>query len=465
MKSYTRYLFSLSFLISSANAQYGLDIAREFIPDRLLSDAEYRRQMSEVIEAKGAIRPDIIWDYILYLRALGSDEDRLRITELRANAYAVENTVRSHRAAWMQRQREHVKSKDIDDDLRHQVLLAFEQSGPLHGDAYLTDGAAVIDDDPRRHYIAWRWIDRQSAGPFEEGVQYKELYENACRKIRLGFADPGIVLRDHSPENIDKTIDSIFARWYVFDGADHAGITNAADIVFALKKSKLASVYGGSIVVSTGVTPINPEVFFSPTVHVIGFGPFSVDQSFASDGQWYMALRYKYTIKDYTSPLSYIAVDIMGSFGQSVIDHRSVFRKNNNYSINGRDYVERLTMEWNRIHVSGIQRILTSISIPLIVPFDDVVVEGGIVAGMQQYHVSIDYHYIYYKGERIPNYGPRGWYWTLYNENRTGTVEFDKMEYLFFPTAGITWRLFPPISVQANISTGVWLVRLGVDIF
>ena len=440
-----------------------MDICREFIPDRLLGDAEYRRQMSEVIEAKGTIRPDILWDYILYLRTLGADGQQEQLSTLRANAYAVENTVRAYRVSWMTRQRQRLERMDIDNDIRHQVMLVFSRHDKSPGLDSMTSMTAVVDNDPRRYYIAWRWIDQESTGPYETGIDYRSFYESACRSRRSALTLSGNNTTEESPETIDAMIDSIVSQWYLFDDPVDAGSPDAADIVFALKKSKLTGDFGGTIVLSTGVTPINPEVYFTSTVDVIGYGPFSVEQSLNSSGQWYVALRYRYAFKEYISPLSYIAVDMMGSVGHSVIDHTMNYRKTDSYSLNGNDYYEDLSMEWKRIHISGIQRLLASVTIPLIVPIDNVVVEGGIVSGIQRYHVFIYYLYIYVKTELVPLIGGK-WRRILYNERHSGIVESDKVESVFFPTAVVTWRPYAPMSLQATISTGVWMVSLGVDI-
>jgi hypothetical protein len=464
MNSFFRLLLVLSMPGTIAVAQHGLDICREFMPERLMDDAEYRRQMSDVIEAKGAIRPDILWDYILYLRALGADGEQEKLSELRANAYAVENTVRTYRASWMKRQRERLERMNIDNDIRHQVMLVFYQSDKSPGIDSITAMTPIGDDDPRRYYIAWRWIDQASTGPYEAGIDYRAYYESACRDRRSALTVSGNNASEETSKRIDAMIDSIVSQWYLFDDPVDTELPDAADIVFALKKSKLTFVYGGSIVLSTGVTPINPEVYFTSTVDVIGYGPFSVDQRLNSSGQWYVALRYRYAVKEYISPLSYIAVDLMGSVGKSVIDHTLLRREKKEYSLDGRDYSESLYMEWKRIHVSGIQRLLASISIPLMVPLDNVVVEGGIVSGIQRYHVLIDYRYTYVKTEVVPLIGSK-WYRILYNEKHSGIGESDKVETVFFPTAVVTWRPFAPMSLQATISTGVWMVRLGIDIF
>lgn len=431
------------------------------LPATLLTDPDHRKQITDVLRAKGSIDPLILREYIEYLQALGNGASPEQINATRAAALDAEVNARARRSEWLHKQQLMIDSMQIDRDLKHVLRLLFSDEHFYR----LPDSAGhgTMEYIPGRYAVALRWMKKDDSVFFnpdgDDSLQYRETKRERRRMLTAATER---ITTDHSGD-ADSLIDAVIHSWYLFE-EDEASLPPASHLICELKKRKRSELFGGWLTLSAGMTPYNPDVLITPAVNIIGYGTYSVEQNMHDDAQqWYAALRFRWPMKDFIAPMSYIAVDLFGSLGASGITHRLYQQSSYSYSIDGYDYYEGLTFVWERMNVRNIRRIFATITVPLYVPLDNLIFEGGMSGGVQYYQVHIDYWYRYLKVKYIPA-GLYKFPIKLYDQNKSEELNSNHKDFVFFPVAVVVWRPFNPVSVQATISTGVWLVRVGLDI-
>lgn len=392
----------------TATCQEILNVYRDYIAKDILGNKDVASQLSLNLEAWSQLNPELIYHYIAFYNQLfqkGGALDSQRVSGLRRNIDLATQHFVSLRNSWAERQIEILDTMNIRTILKNKARQEFQG---LITESVLkqtrADSGAPVDSNKMNYFVAL-FYQQDGLGEYDPKTDFRKirsLLEVSQRKLLVDLSDSAMFL----PTSFSsKAIKSILLKWYLFDTnlrEGESGQINAqpSEIIVKLFGRELATLELPTCHLGIGYA-LYPFPFpkLPSGVSITGSWPYPKPTVYPINVQieprYCASAGYTIFLSDYMDIFSYVALNLDYAGSPSPFEARP----NNADSIGGTNSrgepttYDSTVFDNNSQIRKSLQRYSIGLRVPVLILFNSVFVEVGIVGGLYHLTYSFDYRY------------------------------------------------------------------------
>ncbi len=398
----------------TATCQEILNVYRDYIAKDILGNKDVASQLSLNLEAWSQLNPELIYHYIAFYNQLfqkGESPDSQRVVGLRRNIDLATQHFVSLRNSWAERQIEILDTLDTRTILKNKAKQEFQ--GLITESVFKqtrADSGAPVDSNKLNYFVAL-FYRQDGLGQYDPRTDYRRirtLLEVHQRKLLVDRSDSATFLPTSFSSNAMK---SILLKWYLFDTTlreDESDQINSqpSEIFVKLFGQELSTLDLPKCHLGIGYTTYSfPFANLPADISITGSWLYPKPTVYPIDvkiePRYCASVGYNIFLSNYMDIFSYVALNLDYAGSPSPFEARP----NNADSIAGTNsrgeptIYDSIVFDNNSQIRKSLQRYSVGIRVPVLILFNSVFVEVGVLGGLYHLTYSFDYHYDHSWGE------------------------------------------------------------------
>lgn len=462
--AYTVIVVMILSISSNVFSQDFLDLFRNYIPETVLRNPEYREAFAAKLKAKAELHPDLIYLNIIQIQRMLLDTSVTNRREFAAMVYRKENEFRRRRNTWMQEQITALQNSAVEFTVQEEGR---ELISAFYSETVDTIPENILSFDADRNlqkYFAFVYLQNDSNLQYDPVTKYEDLlkayYSAELDRLSLQVKQAA---NDYSID-AKELIGKLLQNWFLTDETDSIQVSVPISTAIGQLLTRNISmdfysrflVQAGGFHFGTQMTIDRSFLFhyddppFPPPIPEMFRNSFPAELKTHALELWSLSVSYRYPVKQQIGFLSYINSKIRLARGSMEADiDQVVARDHRTYRTSWDTFDYTFVEELHLRHLDQTMNIYTfSVSAPFAVVERVFFFEASLNCDYIQSKTVMTYdnRLTKFVGAMISPMGPYT-VTKLDMGGNSGTFEHNQNYVLFYPTLDLSWQVSSQIIV------------------
>jgi hypothetical protein len=444
--------------ISKVYADNSVNLYEDYLPDVVLKNSEFVKMVSKEIEKKARINPDLIYYYIEYLNCL---YDQTKPDSIAANIKHFLDKKQfelvQDRNLWAKRNLEFLAKMNIDSRIKNKASQYFKnlilniRSNPLN------KTVTFEADSNKQDFFSYLFLSGNKNLSYNPDQNYTQMKKQIEDKLIIFYNQEYQELKKSNKIPDEKLTSDILKHWYLFkhDTEENNNEVHAFEFIYLTVKNFYTFKNQKKWNLGIQYVPYNTTIQLKHSIPIKDDLDYNIYNENLSIQQLSVFVGYKFFLKNYIGPLSFINLKLTAGKNISKLNPEPNKGFSKHYSTSGIDYNQMLYFTKNELDLNSVYNFSIELSSPLYIINKSTYIEGCIFSGINIISFKTKYKYNYSLTSGYYTGSLWNPYWYVHVDESIHSEEIIEnktdTEFVLFPSINIKYLLKSDLSLKMSI--------------